>query len=126
MDGISFEESEAFDIICMRIQIELNIFFMYQKKNSNALVFEAVQETGHIGLSNKMNFLEHYRNFDCISLFWRFCNGKCFAKIREIVPNTHISLLSIGHLARRSAAYCTYVKQTTIRSLSRNFQNNKT
>ncbi|XP_065365413.1 uncharacterized protein LOC135958439 [Calliphora vicina] len=39
-------------------------------------------------VSNSIYSLEHRRNVDCVSLFYRYYNGMCSEEIRELVPDT--------------------------------------
>lgn len=38
---------------------------------------------------NSVNSLEHRLNMVCVSLFYRYIDGKCSAEFKELIPNTH-------------------------------------
>lgn len=43
-------------------------------------------------VSNSIDSLEHRRNVACVSLFYRYYNGRCSREIRGLVPDNHIFL----------------------------------
>lgn len=74
------------------------------------LAFPVKALIGDIGLSNKLDSLEHRRNMGCISLF--HYNRMCSAEIREFVPNTH-SFIGNTRSSRRAYLFVTDWSITT-------------
>ena len=45
-------------------------------------------------VSNSIDLLEHRRNVACVSLWYRYYNGRSSCEIRELVPDNHMFLRS--------------------------------
>ena len=45
-------------------------------------------------VSNCIDSLEHRRNVACVSLFYRYYNGRCSQEIRSLVADNHIRMFT--------------------------------
>ena len=63
------------------------------------MLLDRVQEMAKVlindnKISNSIDSMEHCHNVACVSLFYRYYNGRCSHEIRGLIPDNHIFLRS--------------------------------
>ena len=94
----------SFDLLTIyrtfiRPQMEYNYYVWADASRSILKLLDRVQKRVKVlindnRVSNSVDTLEHRRNVACVSLFYRYCNGRCSREIRALIPDNHIFLRS--------------------------------
>ena len=66
-------------------------------------LLDRIQKRAKVLINDNIDSLEHRSNVACISLFYRYYNGRCSREIRGLIPNNQI----FSHGTRtKSTAQC--------------------